>query len=72
MPRRTFIGAPTGSLLPASLAAGAKPASTSWRIGVLVPDRPGGLEALVEGLRELGYIEGQNLILDHRRFTSVD
>src|SRR5215831_3474802 len=42
------------------------------RIGILHPERPGdaGVEVLIEafrrGLRQLGYIEGKNIVLEHR------
>ena len=54
------------------LAAEAQQAETAWRIGVLMPERPGALEALVEGLRELKYIEGRNIIVEPRRAASAD
>ena len=42
-------------------------AERSWRIGVLMPERPGALEAIVAGLGEFRYVEGRNMILDVRR-----
>jgi ABC-type uncharacterized transport system substrate-binding protein len=42
------------------------------RIGILHPQRPGdaGVEVLIEafrrGLRQLGYVEGKNIVLEHR------
>ncbi|MBK8738731.1 MAG: hypothetical protein IPM02_03910 [Betaproteobacteria bacterium] len=39
-----------------------------WRVAVLTADRPGAVEALVEGLRELHYVEGRNLVVEHSRF----
>jgi putative tryptophan/tyrosine transport system substrate-binding protein len=42
------------------------------RIGILRPERPGdaGVEVLIEafhrGLRQLGYVEGKNVVLEHR------
>jgi len=54
------------------VAADAQKAETIWRIGVLMPERPGALEALVEGLRELKYVEGRNIILEPRRAASAD
>ena len=54
------------------LAAQAQQAETVWRIGVLMPERPGALEALVEGLRELKYVEGRNIILEPRRAARAD
>lgn len=59
-------------ILWAPLTAEPQQAGKVWRIGVLMPERPGALEALVEGLRELNYVEGRNLILEHRVFTRND
>ena len=47
-------------------------AERSWRIGVLMPERAGALEAIVEGLAELRYVEGRNMILDVRRAARSD
>src|SRR5260370_34666406 len=73
MERRTFMALFSGSLLAAPLAAGAQPAGKVWRIGSLntspVPV-PGRFDptwrAFVERLRELGYVEGQNLSIEYR------
>src|SRR5262245_32303123 len=58
------------SLLVASLLAGAQPAGKVHRIGRLSAASPGGpnasLEAFQQGLHDLGYIEGQNLVIEHR------
>jgi len=66
--RRAFLGMVAGGLL-ASRTAEAQQASTMWRIGLLMPERPGAMEALVEGLRELNYVEGRNFVLDRRVVT---
>ena len=69
--RRAFIGTLAGGLLAAPLAAGAQQAGKVYRIGILgnVPlsDTEGARVwgALTQGLRELGYAEGQNLIVEH-------
>ena len=49
-----------GGFLIAPLAAEAQPTGKIYRIGVLSPGTapPGPLEALRQGLRELGYDEG--------------
>lgn len=50
--------------------AQAQTSAKVWHIGVLMPERTGALEALVKGLRDLGYVEGVNLRLEHRRFST--
>ncbi len=71
MERRVFLGTLTVGLLAAPLAAEAQPAGKVYRIGILgnVPlsDTEGARlwGALTQGLRELGYVEGQNLIVEH-------
>jgi hypothetical protein len=63
MDRRAFISGVTVGLLAASLGAEAQPAGKVHRIGFLGNSTPA-LEANLvgpfrEGLRELGYVEGQ-------------
>jgi putative ABC transport system substrate-binding protein len=67
MDRRAFIGRIMGGLLAAPLAAEAQ-ASRIPHVGVLVPSaRPGGLtEAFQRGLRDLGYVDGQNIVVEYR------
>jgi len=62
------------NLVIASIPYGAyaQPAGPLWRIGVLTPERSGATENIVEGLRELNYIEGLNIIVEERRAASVD
>jgi putative ABC transport system substrate-binding protein len=57
-----------GGLLAAPLAAGAQPAGKVTRIGVLCATRCDGpgLDPLREGLRDLGWIEGSNLVIEIR------
>ena len=69
MDRRTFLGTLAGGLLAAPLVAGAQPAEKVYRIGVLTggsPSSPRVLSPLTEALRELGYVEGRNLIIEGR------
>jgi len=70
MERRTFIGVIAGGLLAAPLAAEAQQAAKVPRIGFL-GNSTAALEANLvgpfrEGLRELGYIEGRNILIEYR------
>jgi putative ABC transport system substrate-binding protein len=74
MDRRAFIGTLTGSLLAAPLAAEAQQAAKIARIGYLGylgtnnrASSPHLQEAFLEGLRDLGYVEGRNLVIEYRR-----
>ena len=68
MDRRAFL-AGGAALLAAPLAAGAQQAAKIARIGYLAsnlaatPHRP---EAFRQGLRDLGYVEGRNLVIEYR------
>jgi putative ABC transport system substrate-binding protein len=59
-------------LLALGLSVEAQQPGKIARIGILHPERPGdaGIEVLIEafrrGLRPLGYVEGENIILEHR------
>ena len=68
--RRAFIGTLTGGLLAASLAAEAQQGGKVHRIGYLAgglsTDRPHLIEAFRQGLRELGWVEGQNIVIEYR------
>jgi ABC-type uncharacterized transport system substrate-binding protein len=70
MERRTFLGALTGGLLTAPLAAEAQQAGKVYRIGVLETTSPtlnaANLDAFRRGLRELGYVEGHNFTIEYR------
>jgi putative ABC transport system substrate-binding protein len=66
MDRRTFIGAVACGLLAVPLAVEAK----VYRIGVLETTsatmNAANLDAFRQGLRDLGYVEGQNVVLEYR------
>jgi ABC-type uncharacterized transport system substrate-binding protein len=68
--RRAFIGLAAGGLLAGPLAAEAQAPTKVPRIGFLVaqPTAISGpyLEAFRQGLRELGYVEGQNIAFESR------
>ena len=71
MDRRRFISALVGgSILAAPLAAGAQQAGKVYRIGVLVPGSSAEAAPFVgvfrQGLRELGFVEGKNLVIELR------
>lgn len=68
MDRRTFLGALTGSAVGLPLAARAQPARTVPTIGFLGPPGSVGgfLHAFQQGLHDLGYVEGQNILVEYR------
>jgi putative ABC transport system substrate-binding protein len=71
MDRRAFLGTLAGGLLAAPLAAEAQQAGKVWRIGLLsyaASDSGGAArwKAFREQLRELGYVEGQNVFFESR------
>jgi putative ABC transport system substrate-binding protein len=70
MDRRAFISGITLGLLAAPLAAEAQQAAKIYRIGLILtgtPTETGHLiKALSDGLRELGYVEGRNVVFEKR------
>jgi putative ABC transport system substrate-binding protein len=67
--RRVFLGTAAGGLLAAPLAAGAQQAAKVPRIGWLslnLAPNPHLREALEQGLRDLGYVEGRNVVIEIR------
>ena len=68
--RRTFIGSVVGGLFAAPLVARAQQAAKVYRIGYLsTPTRASvehGVQAFLRALQELGWAEGQNLIIEYR------
>ena len=73
MERRAFIGTLAGGLLSAPLAAGAQAARKDFRIGYLISSGPSlPLQdplprVFVPAMRDLGYVEGDNLVIEIRR-----
>jgi ABC-type uncharacterized transport system substrate-binding protein len=70
MDRRAFL-AGAAALLAAPCAAEAQQAGKVWRIGVLSSGSPsatavGRIDAFKRGLRELGYVEGRNIVIESR------
>jgi putative tryptophan/tyrosine transport system substrate-binding protein len=72
MTRRVLAAALTFALLAAAFAVHAQPAGKVYRLGYLASGSrsgaadPRALEAFGQGLRELGWIEGQTLLIEYR------
>src|SRR5262249_11501434 len=70
MPRRAFLGTLAGSLFIAPWYGNAQPVTKVHRIGFLGSGSAAGdprtREAFREGLRGLGWAEGQNLVIEYR------
>jgi putative ABC transport system substrate-binding protein len=70
MRRREFITLLCGAAAWPVDARAQQPAPGKWRIGLLMQKRRQDL--LLEGLRELGYVEGDNLVIDARSNERAD
>src|SRR6266566_1296823 len=70
MERRTFMAMLTGGIVVAPFAAEAQQAAKVARIGWLsvnnLAGNPQGCEAFRQGLRDLGYVEGRNVVIEYR------
>jgi putative ABC transport system substrate-binding protein len=67
MDRRAFVSAIALGLIVPPLASEAQPAGKVYRVGMLLAgERPTQVEALRQGLRELGYIDGENVVIEAR------
>jgi putative ABC transport system substrate-binding protein len=70
MNRRTFVGRVAGGMLGTPIIALAQPTAKVYRIGILesIPAarNAANLDALRKGLRDLGYVEGRNLVIEYR------
>jgi putative tryptophan/tyrosine transport system substrate-binding protein len=70
--RRAFLGALAGGFFAAPLAAEAQSAGKVYRIGWLAISRPTSAplqrpsESFLQGLRDHGFAEGQNVIIERR------
>jgi putative ABC transport system substrate-binding protein len=69
--RRVFISAVAMSILTVPNGAEAQPAGRVYRLGLLHPTSPSPQDqvmapTIVKALRELGYVEGQNLTMERR------
>ena len=68
MHRRTFMGTPAGGLLAAPLSAEAQQPARPATIGVLASAEftEAVRGAIRDGLRDQGYVEGQNIVIEWR------
>jgi putative ABC transport system substrate-binding protein len=70
MDRRAFLGALAGGLLAAPLAAEGQQAGKVYHIGVLEivdeASNASNLSAFRQGLAKVGYVEGQNFVIEYR------
>jgi len=69
MERRTFMAMLTGGIVASPLAAEAQQAAKIARIGYLTGNlaaNPHVPEAFRQGLRDLGYVEGRNVVIEYR------
>ena len=66
MTRREFITLLGGGTAAWPLAARAQQPGRTWRMGFIAHGHERFYDTLFEGLRELGYTEGQNLIIERR------
>jgi len=75
MDRRSFIGTLAGGLLAAPLAAEAQQVAKVARIGYLATNlvaNPHLPEAFRQGLRDLGYVEGRNVVIEYRSAEGIE
>jgi putative ABC transport system substrate-binding protein len=54
------------TLLAAPLVGEAQQPAKVYRVGIMSPTRPSNLPQFLQALRELGYVEGQNLVVEGR------
>jgi ABC-type uncharacterized transport system substrate-binding protein len=67
MDRRRFLLTSLAGALAAPIAAEAQPAGKIYRVGWLAPaSNPDTLAAFRSGLRTLGYVEGNNVVIEQR------
>ena len=70
MDRRAFITGVAGGLVVARSVAEAQPAAKVYRVGILLAAKAETVaplvHALTEGLRDLGYVEGRNVVFERR------
>ena len=71
MRRRDFVALAAGALLAWPLRVRAQQSTKIWRIGFIAHRYEKFYDPLFSGLRELGYVEGQNLVVE-RRYAEGD
>jgi putative ABC transport system substrate-binding protein len=64
--RAALVGIVASGILSAALAGDAQPPAKVRRIGFLAVQSSARVEAFWQGLRELGYVEGQNVTIERR------
>jgi putative ABC transport system substrate-binding protein len=76
MVRRPFLGIVAGGLLATPVTVEAQPAEKIYRIGMLertsTAINAANLDAFRRGLRDLGYIEGKNFVIEYRSADGRD
>ena len=76
MDRRKLVCVIAGGMLAAPFASFAQTQAKVWRIGVLETTpatmNAANLDAFRQGLKELGYIEGRNVVTEYRTADNVD
>jgi len=74
--RRTFLGTLASGLLSTRPAAEAQPVGKVYRIGMLERTSPAvnaaNLNAFRQGLRDAGYVEGKNFVIEYRSAEGRD
>jgi putative tryptophan/tyrosine transport system substrate-binding protein len=72
--RRDFITLVGSAAVTWPLAAMAQEAGRTYRVGVLTagPRDSPALVAMLDGLRQFGFIEGQNLTIDWHQYSQID
>jgi len=66
MQRRDFITLLGGTVAAWSVGARAQQTGKTWRIGCLSPASSGNLKTFMQGLNDLGYIDGKNIQFEQR------
>src|ERR1700687_809119 len=68
--RRSFVASLGGAAMWPLSGRAQQPAPGKWRGAMLMPNRR--LDVLRQGLRELGYVQGENLVIEARSIERAD